>query len=211
MSIASAGNTLIEISSFEFTVRPSEPDTLLTLATTVACPAAIAVATPAGETVATVEFVEVHVALPVKSFLVASLYVAVAVNCWLWPTTSDMVPVTVTDVAVTGVAIDVLTDEEPPLHPDKITNEIISADNTIRALLVTKDLTKGSPLRGWPSVAELLAVCLGGEAISAGSAKPNLGSPASSCRDSPTGIRHSPGHWTKDIVASQKRLWPATL
>jgi len=93
---AVAGVTLIEV-SVGATVTEAMPEILDSVAEIVVMPGATAVARPVAETVIIAVEEEVQVANEVTSLVVPSLYVAVAVNCWLWPTTSDVVPVTAID------------------------------------------------------------------------------------------------------------------
>lgn len=101
----------------------NEPDTSWNEAVIVVLPAAYAVNTPAGETVATDGAVDVHFATFVTSFCVPSVYSTFAVNWLALPTVSvagpamttltvvtDVVPATgnCTVNVVTGMAIDVV-------------------------------------------------------------------------------------------------------
>jgi hypothetical protein len=81
----------------------------------VADPCALLVAMPDAETVAAAAFDELHVAELVRFLVLWSLYVPVAVNCWLAPAGTEGVPgVTAIDCKVAGAVPD---DELPPPHP----------------------------------------------------------------------------------------------
>jgi hypothetical protein len=81
----------------------------------VADPCALLVAMPELETVAAAAFEELHVAELVKFFVLWSLYVPVAINCWPAPAATEGAPgVTAIDCKVTGAVLD---GELPPPHP----------------------------------------------------------------------------------------------
>jgi hypothetical protein len=89
-----------------FTVIGNDPTTPLTVALITLVPAAFAVTTPAEETDAIEGAELVHVTVrPPRTEPPASL--AVADNCEVWPTSSELpMPLTVTDAtAVTGVVV----------------------------------------------------------------------------------------------------------
>lgn len=79
-----AGVTAIETST-TFTVRFADPVTLPIFALTVHVPVVFAVTIPPAVTVATVVLEELHVALPVRSFVMPLLYVPMAVICCFCP------------------------------------------------------------------------------------------------------------------------------
>lgn len=55
-----------------------------------------------------------------------------AANCWLWPTTSDVVPVTAIDRMVGGVELDVLL-ELPLPHPIRNVPKIAITESAMNA------------------------------------------------------------------------------
>jgi len=90
-------------------------------------PAPTAVAEPAEDTVATAVAEEDQVAEDVRFSVDPSLYVPVAVNCWLWPTASEVAPVTAIDWSVGGGGFDMPPEGAPLLHPTIISGESIIA------------------------------------------------------------------------------------
>ena len=70
-------------------VRVVEPLTERTVALIVVVPAVKLEASPLESTLATPELDEFQVAVPVRSCVLLSLYVPVAVNCWALPTSMD--------------------------------------------------------------------------------------------------------------------------
>src|SRR5437764_1352116 len=83
------------------TVMVNEPFTPSLVAVITADPAATALSTPDDETVATAMLLELQaIVRPVRTLLLASL--VVAVSCVVWPTLSDVAPLTVTDATGAG-------------------------------------------------------------------------------------------------------------
>lgn len=109
------------------TVTVAVPATPDSVAEMVLCPALIPVTDPLDETETIVAAEEVQAAAEVTSLVDPSLYVAVADNCWLWPTTTDIVPVTAIDLTVGALVPVVLPGELLP-HPSKPSKGIASTD-----------------------------------------------------------------------------------
>jgi hypothetical protein len=95
--------TAIETSVEPVTVSIVEPITPPLVAVIIVLPGATAVARPAVEMVAVAVMLEAQVTDAVMSLVVASLYVAVAVNCWVVPFAIDMfVGVIAIELSVAG-------------------------------------------------------------------------------------------------------------
>jgi len=82
---AFAGDTASDTSAAAVTVRVVLPLTPDTVAVIVADPGALPVAIPVLETVAVLVFDELQLAELVRFWLLPSLYLPVAVNCWVSP------------------------------------------------------------------------------------------------------------------------------
>ena len=116
MMVAVAGETAMEASVFAGVamVRVAVPLSAPMVAVTVVEPAATAVAIPAAVMVATLPFASVQVAEEVTSAVVPSLYVAVAVNCWVAPTARSAVAGEAEIELTTLVVLPEPMDELPP-------------------------------------------------------------------------------------------------
>jgi len=79
------GATVIEANTGAVTISVAEPLTVPVVAVMVDVPTALAVAIPPGAIVAAPEFEELHEAVPVTSFELPSLYLALAENCCVIP------------------------------------------------------------------------------------------------------------------------------
>jgi hypothetical protein len=118
-SVALPGDSWMEVRVFA-TVTLADPETPDRVAVMLAVPAAMPLAKPDAETVATLVLEEDQVAVDATSFVDPSLYVPVASNCWLTPA------VNVADFGVTateerlGAAGGELVLPLPPPQPETI-------------------------------------------------------------------------------------------
>jgi hypothetical protein len=114
VSIGFAGPTAIDTNvGATFTVKLAVPETVPDVAVIVAVPVATPVASPP-ETVAKAVFDEVQVAEAVKSCVLLSLKVPVAVNCCVAPA------LIVAVAGVTAIELNVAAALDPELHPGSI-------------------------------------------------------------------------------------------
>ena len=118
--LGSAGVTSIETSAAAVTVRVVEPEIRPDVAVIVVTPAALALARPseprAFEIVATTSSEEDHVTAEVRSWVVASVYVPVAVNCCVVPFAMlGSAGVTAIDTSAAALTVNVVV---PEIKPD---------------------------------------------------------------------------------------------
>jgi hypothetical protein len=145
-----AGVTEIDCSAggVTVTVKAVEPLTELNAALTVVVPTVNPAASPA-ETLATPGLDEFQVAALVRSWVLLSLYVPVAVNCCVLPTSTDGLPgltaMPVSTAAVTVRIVELLTDPSnavivlwPGTNPVAIPLELIEATEDVREPQVTE-------------------------------------------------------------------------
>jgi hypothetical protein len=111
------GVTCNETSATGATVNVAEPATEDEAAVIVVEPVATPVLKPALFTVAIVGEDEVHVAEAVRSWVVPSLYVPVALNCWVRPTTTDA-ETGVTAIETSDAGLRTVRSAEPLIDPD---------------------------------------------------------------------------------------------
>lgn len=127
------------------TVTATDPLMAPTFADTEHWPLPCAVSIPP-TTVAMLGLLEVHVAVAVTSFVLPSLYEAVAVSCWVWPAvTLALKPLT---WMVRRVGPLFTVGEDPPLPPQAVSAKRIQADRQMTAFLMfppTKRTTLLSP------------------------------------------------------------------
>jgi hypothetical protein len=154
--VAGEGVTASEVKTADVTFREVEALIVPDLAVIVVLPFAIPVAKPAAVTVATVFAEEVQVAVPVRSWLLPSLYLPVAVNCCVMPramegaagvreielnvapvTVSAVDPLIVPEVAVIVVVPAVAPVANPPLPmaATEVADEV-QIDVVVRFLVV---------------------------------------------------------------------------
>ena len=101
-----AGATAIDSRFGVVTVRRVEPDVDPDVAVIVVVPWVADAARPVFDTLATDDIEDVHVAELVKSWVLPSLYVPVAVNCWVRPAARvGLAGVTAIEVKVGGVTV----------------------------------------------------------------------------------------------------------
>ena len=104
-----AGVTATDTSVAAFTVSVVLPEMEPEVARIVVEPAPTAVARPAVLIVATAPVEELHVAVLVRSCVVPSLNVPVALNCCVWPLViEEFAGVTATDARVAAVTVSVV-------------------------------------------------------------------------------------------------------
>jgi hypothetical protein len=134
-----AGVTAMETSVVDVTVSEVTPETPPDAAVIVVEPAAVVVASPSATIVATPVFDDVQVTEVVRSCVVLSEYVPVALNCWFVPTAMfGFTGVTAMETSVFVVVV-----EPPPLPPPQ--PEIAaSSNNRMKSLF---DFIAGYPLR----------------------------------------------------------------
>jgi hypothetical protein len=110
------GVTAIEAKTAAVTVNVAELWIVPEVAVIVAVPFATLVASPLLFTVAIVVADEAHVAVPVRFWVVPSLYVPVAMNCCVYPAATDAVPgVTAIEANTGAVTVNVV---EPWIVPE---------------------------------------------------------------------------------------------
>jgi hypothetical protein len=116
------------------TVTASEPAILPIFAETEHWPLALALSIPPAATLATLASLVLHVAVEVTSLLLPSLYLPVAVSCWLWPATAlPLKPVACIEVRV-GPLLPVPV--APPLPPQAVSAKRIQTVRQTAAFLI---------------------------------------------------------------------------
>ena len=112
-----AGVTAIDTSTGAVTVSVVEPVILLSAAVIVEAPVFTAFAKPPAAIVATLGADEPHVAVLVRFCVLPSLYVPVAVNCCVLPTTIEaFAGVTAMDTSAGGATVRVVEPHTEPAH-----------------------------------------------------------------------------------------------
>ena len=111
------GVTTTEMTVALVTVRVALPDTAPTAAEMAVCPGSTEVASPVPSTVAVAGVPDIQLAVAVTSRMLASLKVAIAVNCWVVPSAMAGVPgVTAMDTIVAAPTVRSVL----PLCPSKV-------------------------------------------------------------------------------------------
>jgi hypothetical protein len=114
--VAIGGLIAIDTSAAAVTVSTVDPLTVPQVALTVAVPVPTLCPSPALLMVAVVAVSEVHVAVLVRSCVLPSLYVPVAVNGWVVPNAIDGVAgVTANDTSAAAVTVNVVVPLTPPI------------------------------------------------------------------------------------------------
>jgi hypothetical protein len=110
------GVTAIEARTGAVTVSVADPEIVPEVALIVAVPCPVPVASPELFSVATARLVEPQAALEVRSCVVLSVYVPVAVNCWVLPLGTDgFTGVTAIDTNAGGATVRVVV---PTMEPE---------------------------------------------------------------------------------------------
>jgi len=152
---ALAGVTAMETNTGDVTVRVVVPLMLPEAAWMVVLPVATPAAKPAPLIVATAVFVELQVTELVRFCVLPSLYVPVAVNCWLIPLATDGVTgVTAIEANTGGVTVRVV---DPLMPPDVATITLLPVAT---ALARPVALIAATPVLVELQVTELVRFCV---------------------------------------------------
>jgi hypothetical protein len=145
-TVAVVGATAMETRGTPDTVSVVEPVTPLEAAEIVVVPAPTPVARPEAVMLATDGLDEAQVAVEVRTFVLPSLYVPVAVNCWVFPAAIDgFAGVTAMETSVTEVAVTVSV-VEPTTPPEVAVMLLVPAATAVARpdvpMVATEDVTE---------------------------------------------------------------------